>query len=62
MTDRIALSRRTLLTYGLAAVACPVCAGVVGTSLARAESAHDAHWSYDGEGAPEHWGSLSTDF
>ena len=62
MADPVALSRRTLLTYGLAAVACPVCAGVVGSSLARAESAHDAHWSYDGEGGPEHWGSLSTDF
>jgi carbonic anhydrase len=62
MTDRVALSRRTLLTYGLAAAACPVCAGVVGTSLARAEGSHGAHWSYDGEGAPDHWGSLSTDF
>jgi carbonic anhydrase len=59
MIDRVSLSRRTLLTYGLAAVACPVCAGVVGTSLARAEG---SHWSYEGEGAPEHWGSLSTDF
>jgi carbonic anhydrase len=60
MIDRVSLSRRTLLACGLAAVACPVCTGVVGTSLARAKGSHG--WSYDGEGAPEHWGSLSTDF
>lgn len=23
---------------------------------------HEAHWSYEGEGAPEHWASLSPDF
>lgn len=23
---------------------------------------HEAHWGYEGEGAPEHWGSLSAEF
>lgn len=62
MTSSVSLARRSFLTYGLAAVACPICASVVGSSLAGANSAHDAHWSYDGEGAPEHWGGLSADF
>ena len=48
MTDRIALSRRTLLTYGLAAVACPVCAGVVGNQSGarrkRARCALELRW------------------
>src|SRR5262245_61430396 len=56
------LSRRALLTYGLAGAACPVCAGVLGAGLARAAGPHDAHWSYDGDAGPEHWGSLSSDF
>lgn len=26
------------------------------------QSDHDVHWGYEGEGAPEHWGSLSPEF
>src|SRR5215471_21755900 len=42
--------RRILLGLAL----CPLCA-----AAARAES---AHWSYDGEGAPDKWGTLENDF
>ncbi|MFH3480839.1 carbonic anhydrase [Xanthobacter variabilis] len=45
------LNRRTLLA---AFALCPTCA-----SLARADS---VHWSYEGSGAPEHWGSLEKGF
>lgn len=45
-------SRRRLLA-GLAL--CPLCAGV-----ARADAA--AHWSYEGPGGPQDWGTLSGDF
>jgi len=62
MTDRPTLSRRKLLTHAIAGIACPICAGVVGQSLALAETSHGAHWSYEGEGGPEHWGDLSADF
>jgi len=54
--------RRALQWLGAAgAAACPVCLA----KLANADtsSEHKApHWSYEGEGAPEHWGSLSPDF
>ncbi|WP_454917244.1 carbonic anhydrase [Xanthobacter sediminis] len=46
------INRRTMLA-GL--LSCPICA-----SAARAESA--AHWSYEGHGAPEHWGELEPGF
>lgn len=59
----INIDRRNALRWlgATAAAACPVCL----TSLARAEGAaeHSApHWSYEGEGAPENWGNLSSDF
>lgn len=46
------LSRRSFLA-GLAA--CPLCAGV-----ARAEAG--LHWTYEGHGGPDEWGSLDGDF
>ena len=39
---------------GTLAVTCPVC-----TALAASEK---PHWSYQGEGGPEHWGKLSDDY
>lgn len=62
MTKHRPLSRRKLLTHALAGIACPICAGLVGQSLAKAESGHGPHWTYEGEGGPEHWGDLSADF
>ena len=54
--------RRALQWLGAAgAAACPVCLA----KLAKADTSgeHKApHWSYEGEGAPEQWGSLSPDF
>lgn len=45
------LDRRKILA-GLAL--CPICA-----TAARAEN---SHWSYEGTGAPEHWGALNSEF
>lgn len=28
----------------------------------EAHAMHETHWSYEGEGAPEHWGDLKPDF
>ncbi|MFG1378387.1 carbonic anhydrase [Xanthobacter autotrophicus] len=47
----MAVTRRTLLA-GL--VSCPVCAS---TALAAG-----AHWSYEGHGGPQEWGSLESGF
>ncbi|MFG1235567.1 carbonic anhydrase family protein, partial [Xanthobacter flavus] len=48
----MSINRRTLLA-GL--VACPVCA-----SAARASEG--AHWTYEGHGGPQEWGSLEQGF
>ncbi|MDI4665477.1 carbonic anhydrase family protein [Xanthobacter autotrophicus] len=47
----MAVTRRTLLA-GL--VSCPVCAG--------AAHAAGAHWTYEGHGGPQEWGSLESGF
>jgi len=48
------MERRNFLK-GLAMLgACPVCARA-------ARAAEDAHWGYDGEAGPTHWGGLSAD-
>ncbi len=62
MANHLMLSRRKLLTHALAGAACPICAGLVGQSPALAETGHGTHWTYEGEGGPEHWGDLSADF
>lgn len=46
------INRRTLLA-GLAA--CPVCSGA-------ARAAEGAHWTYEGHGGPQEWGSLEKGF
>lgn len=55
---------------GAAAAACPVCtalaadpprAGAAAPGAGQAQAAHP-HWSYSGEGAPERWGHLQSDF
>ncbi len=52
------LSRRKMLARVLAGVACPICAAAVGQAFADG----GAHWGYEGESGPEHWGGLSADF
>lgn len=47
------MQRRGFLTTLGALAICPVCAG-----LARADG---AHWSYEGEHGPEHWGEVSPE-
>lgn len=59
------LERRKVLGY--LAAACPVCLGLAGRALASAtaeKAGHGGapHWTYEGEGGPEHWGELSADF
>jgi carbonic anhydrase len=50
----IAVGRRSFVT-SLAAAGCALCA-------AKSAAAADAHWSYEGEGAPQNWGHLEAEF
>jgi carbonic anhydrase len=62
--------RRTILRYlGTAAVAvCPICIDIARaiaeetTPGSHSGPVEAGHWSYEGHGGPEHWGSLSADF
>jgi carbonic anhydrase len=58
--NQIVDRRRALRLFGAAGLAaCPLCFG----GIAKANSAAGApQWSYEGEGAAEHWGSLSPEF
>ena len=58
----MSIDRRTLLR-GVLACACCVKAGAAIASDAPAHGgAAAAHWSYEGDGAPEKWGELQPDF
>jgi carbonic anhydrase len=58
----MAIDRRMLLR-GVLACACCVKAGVAIASDAPAHGGAAAvHWSYEGEGRPEKWGELQSDF
>jgi len=58
----MSIDRRTLLR-GAFACACCVKAGAAIASDAPAHGgAAAAHWSYEGDGAPEKWGELQPDF
>jgi carbonic anhydrase len=35
--------------------------GALARSNEAADETHEVHWSYEGEGGPEHWGELSPD-
>ncbi|MDA0262244.1 MAG: carbonic anhydrase [Proteobacteria bacterium] len=53
---------RGLGAAGLAA-ACPMCLAAIAESATTGESSHAApHWGYEGEGAPDRWGSLQPNF
>jgi len=62
------IHRRTALRFlGAGAAACPLCAGIAGALAAEAKGAAGQvaahpHWSYEGAGAPEHWGRLEPQF
>ncbi len=58
------MSRRRLIqTLTITGALCPICTSLLGKA-AHAETAGHAgpHWTYEGEGGPEHWGDLSPDF
>ena len=54
------LQRRSVLTGLAAASLCPIC--LASGASAEEGHAHAPHWSYEGEGGPEHWGDLQPDF
>jgi carbonic anhydrase len=58
------LARRTFL--GLATAGCTCCLAAARGIAAPAEHAAapgaPAHWGYQGDGRPEHWGDLQPDF
>jgi carbonic anhydrase len=53
---------RRMLLRGALACACCLKAGATIASDAPAHGAAAAHWSYEGEGNPEKWGELQSDF
>ena len=54
---------RRMLMRGALACACCLKAGVASASDAPPHgSAAAAHWSYQGDGNPEKWGELQSDF
>ena len=53
---------RRMLLRGAIACACCMKAGVVIASDAPAHGSAAAHWSYEGDGNPEKWGELQSDF
>lgn len=55
------IDRRKLLR-GALACACCIRAGVTFASDAPAHGGATAHWSYEGDGKPEKWGELQSDF
>jgi len=57
----MSIDRRTLLR-GAFACACCAKAGVAIASDAPAHAGAAAHWSYEGEGGPDKWGELQSDF
>jgi carbonic anhydrase len=58
----MSLTRRKFLT--LTAFNCACCLGAASAFAGSPEhaSGHASHWSYEGEGAPAHWGTLQPDF
>jgi carbonic anhydrase len=69
--DGSLLPRRSVLKAlaGGLAVACPICAALASESkpdgpqtAAHPAMPHKPHWSYEGAGAPDKWGSLDADF
>jgi carbonic anhydrase len=61
--NQIVDRRRALRLFGAAGLAaCPFCISDVAKANSTASEHTAPHWSYEGEGAPEHWGGLSPDF
>jgi carbonic anhydrase len=58
------MNRRSALRMLAAAgaAACPVCLAKLANANSSGTEHAAPHWSYEGEGAPEHWGNLSPDF
>lgn len=55
------ISRRALILNGLACICCLKTAGVA-ASDAPAHGRAAPHWGYEGDGRPENWGELQSDF
>jgi carbonic anhydrase len=57
----VSISRRHLLRQIGGAAACPICLAIGGKAV-LADAGHGAHWGYEGEAGPDHWGQLRPDF
>jgi carbonic anhydrase len=53
--------RHALRQLGLGAVVCPACLAL-GARVGLAGTGHGAHWGYEGDVGPDHWGELRPDF
>ncbi|WP_374652423.1 carbonic anhydrase [Dongia sp.] len=54
--------RKFLQSLAITGALCPICSAL-GAKFAAAQTTHAGpHWTYEGEGGPEHWGELSPDF
>jgi carbonic anhydrase len=60
MTQTITRGRAALFAAALLALAS--CGRTASPAPPAADAHHDAHWSYSGAGAPEHWASLEPAF
>lgn len=62
MTTPMYRRRALQMLAAAGAAACPVCLAKLASANSAAGEHAAPHWSYEGEGAPEHWGGLSPDF
>jgi carbonic anhydrase len=56
------IDRRMLMRGALACACCIKAGGAIASDTPGHGSAAAAHWSYEGEGGPEKWGELQSDF
>ena len=58
----MSINRRTLMRGSLACACCFKVGAAFGSEEPAHKGAAAPHWSYEGEGSPEHWGALQADF
>jgi carbonic anhydrase len=58
----MSIDRRMLMRGALACACCIKAGAAFGSEEPAHKGAAASHWSYEGEGGPEHWGALQADF